>query len=70
MRPSCRNCARAYLRTEKTRHYNYEACGVGAQTMMPYLDGLCSHYKPMTEEKQREVLHIHPEIFYGVPIEL
>lgn len=34
---SCRNCKWAYLRTEETKHYNYEACALGCITMIQEL---------------------------------
>lgn len=67
---SCRNCNHAYLRTEKTRSWNYEACALGIAPMMPYLAGSCNQHDPMDAAKAKEFIHLNPAITYGEPIEI
>ena len=67
---SCRNCDHAYLRTEKTAAWNYEACALGCAPMMPYLDGLCDLYTPMKAEKKAVFLNVHPRLIFLDAIDL
>ena len=67
---SCRNCDHAYLRTEKTNHYNYEACGLGYLPMMPFLTGCCHYYIPASEEKLKTYTNKNISIQFGEPLEL
>ncbi len=67
---SCRNCSHAYLRVEATKHYNYEACALGVQTMTTYLEGYCEQWRPMPQEKQAIIINARPQIKFGEPIEL
>lgn len=66
----CRNCDHAYLRTEKTASWNYEACALGIAPMTTYLTGSCSHHDPMSAEKAKEFIHERPSIIFGEPLEL
>jgi len=70
MTPSCRNCDHAYLRTEQTKHYSYEACALGIAPMAPYLIGSCSLWDAMTPEKAKEFTVGKPKILWGEPLEL
>lgn len=47
-KPSCRSCARAYLRVPGGRHYNYECCGIGVIPWEKHLpdNWHCDHYQP------------------------
>ncbi len=67
---SCRNCDHAYLRTEKTATWNYEACALGAAPMTPYLDGLCDLYTPISDHKRAVFLHTRPKLILMEAIDL
>lgn len=67
---SCRNCDHAYLRTEKTASWNYEACALGCAPMTPYLDGLCDLYTPMNAKKKSVFLNVHPRLIFLDAIDL
>lgn len=69
---SCRNCDHAYLRTERSKDYNYECCGVGAngEGFVPFLEGVCDLHRPMSAEKEATIIHERKPIIFGKPIEL
>ena len=42
----CRTCAHAYLRLDKSAHFNYEACAYGLIAMSPFLEcSECADYE-------------------------
>jgi hypothetical protein len=69
---TCRTCDHAYLRTERTKDWNYECCGLGANHggFVPFLEGCCDLYRPMSEERAATIIHRRPAIIFGEPIEL
>lgn len=68
----CRTCKWAYLRTEKTYHYNYEACALGVVTMMPYLEreGGCKHYERASDGQIGKVRERRSAVIWGEPLDL
>ena len=51
MTDSCRTCSHAYLRTERTKDYSVECCGLGMHPWVPrmpddYKCGLHEHATP------------------------
>lgn len=67
---SCRNCNHAYLRTEQTVSWNYEACALSIAPMQPYLNDLCDLWTLIDEDKAKEFLHDKPTILWGETLEL
>ena len=46
--PSCRSCARAYLRIPGGRFYAWECCGIAAIALQRHMpdNWACEHYQP------------------------
>lgn len=60
---SCRNCDFAYLRTEQTSHYQYEACALGVVPFQRFLVGCCKYHKVRTSEVP--VVNVVPKLILG-----
>lgn len=66
---SCQNCGHAYLRGDNPdRHWNYEACALGAYPMVVQLpfDKRCDLYIP----KPRAVFVPAPPVIFGEDMNL
>ena len=51
---NCRICKWAYLRVEKTKDWNYEACALGMLPMTPYLNGSCGLFETASDQRIAE----------------
>jgi len=69
---TCRTCKWAYLRVERTKDWNYEACALGMLPMTPFLDGSCELFEIATPERisQAKQYEKRSTIIWGEPIEI
>ena len=65
---NCRTCAHGYIRSERTKTWNYEACALGMITMMFFINEYCECYDPATPEQMAVRIDHKPSIIWGEDI--